>query len=383
MRIYKSLKNDTLVARIFACLIVSLTAVATPVLAHDTFLLPAKNIWRVGHSVDIGLASTLSFPDLTWGVTQDRISSTFIRVGGEAVTTFTLTDGKAFLNVGFQAERSGFGVVALSTKPRFGDIAPEKAEGYFDEIGAAPSVRQAFAALAGEPPLHRSYSKHSKTFICVEDCAAGSATGSTPVAQSSTFIRVGGEAVTTFTLTDGKAFLNVGFQAERSGFGVVALSTKPRFGDIAPEKAEGYFDEIGAAPSVRQAFAALAGEPPLHRSYSKHSKTFICVEDCAAGSATGSTPVGQALEFIAVDGGANVFQLLSGGKPLAHHKVKVTTSAKEVHEITTTMRGELTMSGKISGVIMLRAVVITLPDQADGIYHSDYATLVVDITRAP
>ena len=102
-----------------------------------------------------------------------------------------------------------------------------------------------------------------------------------------------------------------------------------------------------------------------------------------------SDPVGQDLEFIAgggfiaSGGGANVFQLLRGGKPLAHHKVKVTTSAKEGHEITTTGSGELTISGKISGVIMLRAVVITLPDQAEGVYHSDYATLVVDITRAP
>jgi len=273
MRIYKSSKNYNLAAGIIACLIFSLTAVTAPVLAHNTFLLPAKNTWSVGNPVDIRMASALSFPDLTWGIKQDRISSTFIRVGGETINTFSLTEGKAFLNLGFQADRSGFGVVAMSTKSRFGDIAPEKAEGYFDEIGAAHSVRQAFAALPGEPPLHRSYAKHTKTFICVDDCEAG--------------------------------------------------------------------------------------------------------------NTAKSAPVGQALEFIAVGRGTNVFQLLRSGTPLGHHKVKVSTSDKGVHEFTTTESGKLTISGRISGVIMLGAVVITLPDQPDGIYHSDYASLVLEIPKAP
>jgi len=273
MYIYQSLKNYNRIAGILICLIFSLTAVTAPSLAHDTFLLPAKHNWGMGDSVDIKLSSALSFPDITYGPKQDRISSTFVRVGGESVNTFSLTESKAFLTLGFKAEHSGFGVVAMSSKPRFGDIAPEKAEEYFDEIGA----------------------------------------------------------------------------------------TQP----------------------VRQAFAALSGEPPLHRSYAKHTKTFICVENCVAGNSARSTPTGQALEFVAVDGGTNTFQLLRGGKPLAHHKVKVSTSAKDVYEITTTKSGELTVDGKVSGVIMLLAVVITLPDQADGVYHSDYASLVLESAQTP
>ena len=273
MYISKNLKNHTHIAGILLCLIFSLTAVTVPSLAHDTFLLPAKHKWSVGNNVDIKLSSALSFPDLTSGPKRNRIASTFIRVGGEPVNTFSLTESKAFLTAGFKAERAGFGVVAMSSKPRFGDIEPEKAEEYFDEIGAS------------EP--------------------------------------------------------------------------------------------------VRQAFAALPGEPPLHRSYAKHTKTFVCVENCVAGNSASSAPVGQALEFVAVDGGANTFQLLRGGKPLAHHKVKISTSAKDVYEVKTTENGELTVDGKVSGVIMLLAVVITLPDQPDGVYHSDYASLVLEITQAP
>ena len=273
MYIYKRFKNHNRITGVLVGLIVSLTTVAAPSLAHETFLLPAKDSWSVGDSVDVKLSSSLSFPELAYGPKKDRIASTFIRVGGEAVNTYSLTESDAFLTLGFKAEHAGFGVVAMSSKPRFGDIEPEKAEVYFDEIGA----------------------------------------------------------------------------------------TKP----------------------VRQAFAALPGEPPLHRSYAKHTKSFICVENCEAGNSARSTPVGQALEFVAVEGSANRFQLLRSGKPLANHKVKISTAAKEVHEVTTTASGELTLDGKASGVIMLLAVVITLPDQPDGVYHSDYASLVLEIAPAP
>ena len=273
MRVYRMLKNYSRISSVLVCFIFSLTAVTAPSLAHNTFLLPVKHKWSIGQSVDVKLSSALSFPDLTWGPKKDRISSTFIRIGNQPV----------------------------------------------DE----------------------------------------------------------------FSLTEGKAFLTLDFKAERSGFGVVAMSTKPRFGDIAPEKAMEYFGEIGAEQSVRRAFLALPGKPPLHRSYAKHSKTFICVEDCEVGNTMKSSPVGQALEFVSVGDSANVFQLLRGGKPLAEHKVKVSTSSKDVQEITTTKTGELTLGGEHSGVIMLLAVVITLPDQADGVYHSDYASLVLEIAQAP
>ncbi len=269
MRIYKSLKNHNRIGGSLICLIFSLIAVTVPTLAHNTFLLPVKHKWNVGSSVDIKLSSALSFPDLASGPKQDRISLTFIRVGGQRLKAFSLTESKAFLTLGFKAERPGFGVVAMSSKPRFGDIAREKANEYFDEIGATQSVRQAFEAFPGEPPLHRSYAKHTKTFICIEDCVAG--------------------------------------------------------------------------------------------------------------NSAGLTPVGQALEFVAVDGGANSFQLLRGGIPLADHKVQISTSAKEVHEVMTNKNGEFTIGKTLSGVTMLLAVVITLPSQPDGVYHSDYASLVLDI----
>ncbi len=269
MRIFNRLKKITLSAGTVIGVLFSLAAVTTPSLAHNTFLMPAKQHWSVGDNIDVRLTSALSFPDLTWGPKKDRISSTVIRLAGKPVQSFSLTEGKTYLTTAFKADTPGFGMVSMSTKPRFGDIEPEKAEGYFDEIGAARSVRQAFFALPGTPPLHRSYSKHSKAFFCVEDCTLG------------------------------------------------------------------------------------------HKAR--------------------STPTGQALEFVAVDGSSHTFQLLRGGKALAGQKVKITNSLKAVSEVTTNDKGELTVSGDLSGVIMLMAVVITLPDQPDGVYHSDYASLVLGL----
>lgn len=271
MSTYKNLKNCNRIAGGLVCLIFSLTAVTAPALAHNTFLLPVKHMWSEGSNVEVKLSSALSFPDLGSGPKQDRISLTSIRVGGQPVETFSLTESKAFLTLNFEAERSGTGVVAMSSKPRFGDIEPDNAEEYFDEIGATQEVRQAFAALPGEQPLHRSYAKHTKTFVCIEDCVAGS--------------------------------------------------------------------------SAR------------------------------------STPVGQALEFVAVGGDTNAFQLLRGGAPLADHRVHISTSMKDVQEVMTNKNGVFTIEETPSGVTMLLAVVITLPSQPDGVYHSDYASLVLDVKQ--
>lgn len=272
MRIYEKIRSYSHIGRSTIYSMLSLCVITMPNMAHDTFLLPSQNNWSVGNSVDVRLTSALHFPDLASGPSKDRISSTVIRIGGEDVDTFSLRETKTFLSLGFTAEQTGFGVIAISTKPRFGDISPENAEVYFDEIGA-------------EPP-------------------------------------------------------------------------------------------------VRQAFDALPGTPPLRRSYSKHAKSFICVEDCKAGSSARSTPVNQALEFVEIDDKPNSFLLLRDGQPLANHKVKLSTTAKETHEFQTSQAGELTVSGKVSGVVILQAVVITLPAQPDGVYHSDYATLVLEIKAA-
>ena len=257
------------VKRVITWLLVTLHMFVLPTaLAHETFLLPTQSVWELESNVEVRMASGLSFPDLTWGVSQERISSSTILLNGKNV--------------------------------------------------ASPSFK------------------------------------------------------------DGKGFLTISFNANEGGVGVVALSSKKRSGDIEHKNTEGYLEEIGASESIKQAFRALPGKPSLHRSYVKHTKSIFCVESCEDSRQLKSKPVGQKLEFVTVNDGSNRFQLLLDGKPLTSHVVKVRDSAKELYQYTTDSRGMFSIGEQVSGTVMLAAVAITLPEKADGLYHSDYATLVLN-----
>ncbi len=256
---------------LFASAILLTTIVVTPSLAHKTFLWPSKFLWNTGDVVDVALTSALAFPDLQFGPARDRISFTSVVLDNKAVDALAYEEGETFLNVTFTADRPGLAVIAMSSKPRFGEIKPEDASAYLDEIGADESVRAAFNALPGTPPLNRSYSKHSKTFICIETCSTGNE-------------------------------------------------------------------------------ARLA-------------------------------PVEQALQFVAVESDKNAFMLLRDGKPVAGHAVSVNTSDQEQRELSTNKDGVVAIDPSMAGVVMLMSIWITVPDQPDGVYHSDYATLTIDLSH--
>lgn len=188
------------------------------------------------------------------------------------------------------------------------------------------------------------------------------------------------EVIEDVSFEESETALTMRFAAERSGAAVVAISSKPRVGEIPPEDVELYLDEIEADETVVSAFEALLGSPPLQRSYAKHAKTFLCIETCDDAGNHGS-PVGQKLEFIAKTD--RVFQLLLDGEPLVGKKVTIVPVDGETSTVTSGENGLVNIGGLMSGVVMLSAVWITLPDQPDGVYHSDYATLTVDLRLLP
>ncbi|MBM7074690.1 DUF4198 domain-containing protein [Shewanella sp. 202IG2-18] len=265
MNIIKNIKVERVITRLLITLHMFVLPTA---MAHETFLLPTQSVWEMNSDVEVRMASGLSFPDLTWGVNQERISSSTVQLNGKNV--------------------------------------------------ADPSFK------------------------------------------------------------DGNGFLTVNFNASEAGVGVVAISTKTRSGDIEHKNTEGYLEEIGASESIKQAFMALPGKPPLQRSYVKHTKSFICVKSCKGSRDLSSKPIGQKLEFITANDDAGRFQLLLDGKPLPHHEVKVRDSEKELYQYRTDSRGMFSIREQVSGTVMLAAVAITLPEKPDGLYHSDYASLVLN-----
>lgn len=257
---------------LFASTILAATIFAVPALAHKTFLWPAKFMWQSGDTVEIALTSALTFPKLEFGPAKDRIAFSSIVMAQHKVDAFTLEENKTNLNMTFLADRVGFGVISMSSKTRSGEIKPEDTDGYLDEIGANETVREAFNNLPGTPVLHRSYNKHTKTFICVETCGEG-----------------------------------------------------------ADKKYE---------------------------------------------------PVGQKLEFIAAKSGSRDFMLLLDGEPLTGQDVVVYGVDNKSRKYVTDKDGVVKVLRHHDGIAMLTAVWITMPTSPEGVYHSDYAALTLKLSNS-
>ena len=153
------------------------------------------------------------------------------------------------------------------------------------------------------------------------------------------------------------------------------MSTHPRAGEISPENTAAYLDEIEASPAVRQAFEDLPGSPALNRSYSKHTKTFLCIDTCDVGEEAGEAPLGQALEFVSVRGEDRAFALFRDGQSVANQRVTIYSSDGEHTAETTDQDGVVHVNSDFTGVVLLSAIWVTAPDHPSGNYHSDQATL--------
>jgi len=251
---------------------VALSVLAAPAsLAHKTFLASQQHVWDAGATVDVVLTSALEFPNIEFGPTRDRIA--FISV----ITGNTAVEGVEF--------------------------------------------------------------------------------------------------------EESETALTMSFGAARPGFSVVAVSTHLRAGQIGPDDTSAYLDEIGASAVVRGAFDDLPGSPPLDRSYTKHTKIFLCIETCETGLEAGLAPTGQALEFVATASGGRTFQLLHEGAPVAGHRVEILLGSGGHHELVTSENGEIALDESMEGVALLSAIWITVPARPDGVYHSDQATLTIDLAQ--
>lgn len=189
---------------------------------------------------------------------------------------------------------------------------------------------------------------------------------------------VASDEVESLTYAQTETSLEISFDTETEGFGVLAVTTLPRSGEIPAEDVELYFDELDASQAVRDRFDALPGEPALMRSYSKLSKTVFCVAECSGGGAVFS-PLGHALEFVPVQGESRSFALFRDGQALAGHRVFIDTVDGRTHRTRTNDMGRFEVTEAATGTVLMSAVWIDVPTSADGNYHSDQASLTINL----
>jgi hypothetical protein len=190
---------------------------------------------------------------------------------------------------------------------------------------------------------------------------------------------VGGETIAELTFAQSETSMDVSFRPQSTGMGMLAVTTHARSGEIPPEGVELYFEEIELDAEARSAFQALPGAPALMRSYTKLTKTVFCVDTCEGGEAALVTPLGQALEFVRLVGEPRGFALFRSGEPLAGHRVRVQTADGRHQDAVTDDAGAFFVDETLPGAILLSAIWVELPDHPAGIYHSDQATMTVNL----
>lgn len=190
------MKTDTHTLRLKSAVAGGLAALiaSSAAFGHKTFLASGEAIWPAGQTVEIAMTSALEYPDIQFGLGQDRIAFASAIVGNVAVEEFAYAETETSLAIRFTPPATGLGVLAVSTHPRSGEIPPESIDVYFEEIDADADVQAAFHALPGSPALMRSYSKLTKTIFCVETCEGGEDAVFTPLGQALEFVPVQDEA---------------------------------------------------------------------------------------------------------------------------------------------------------------------------------------------
>lgn len=146
--------------------------------------------------------------------------------------------------------------------------------------------------------------------------------------------------------------------------------------EIAPAKVAQYFDEIRAAPALRQAWARMRERGlPWRERYTKHARI-------ALGSG-GAAAVGLHVDVLlerAGDGGALAFTVLKAGRPLAGLPVELRSASPPVgfwHQ--TDARGRVSVPSLPAGRWLLRGTELRLVQQPADTWESDFLSFAFEV----
>ncbi|MGE0332688.1 MAG: DUF4198 domain-containing protein [Ramlibacter sp.] len=178
----------------------------------------------------------------------------------------------------------------------------------------------------------------------------------------------------------GKAALRLSLPNPGPAAATCWVLLKPRTLDMSPGKVAEYLDEIDAPPSVRQAWQS--GARRWHETYTKNAKAMV---PGAARDAAGQVPVGLKLEFVLQTAAAGsppelAALVLRDGKPLAGLSVALSgESGGAPRRVRSDAAGLVRFPAPAAGRWMLSATDLRPVNAADGVWDSQFSTLVFDV----
>lgn len=236
-----------------------LAAAATPVTAHDTWLLPDSFRPR-GSEVSVRMTSGMEFPKPESAPKPDRIARSGVRVAGKEASLRVGEPAGGALELVAPLNHEGVAVVWAQSHPRAIDLKAADVRHYLEEVGALETLGRTWEA-AGSPPVGESYVKLAKAYLrrgTAPDESwrepLGLALELVPEADP-TFLRVG-DRLPVVLLWQGKPLADLSVSAVRPGAGKAVAARSGRDGRVTIE-----LDEAGPWLLKATRVVALPGKP--------------------------------------------------------------------------------------------------------------------------
>lgn len=153
---------------------------ASIALAHNSWLVSAKDRASSGESVRVAFVTGEHFPVSENATAPERVASWFVRgVHDRRDLTGYSVEGQE-LALTTQFDQPGVYVIAAALRPRFIELAPDKFEDYLREERAETCIQRR-AEGKRDQPGREFYAKFSKCFVEMGDAPDSDATFSAPV----------------------------------------------------------------------------------------------------------------------------------------------------------------------------------------------------------
>ena len=141
--------------------------VAARAAAHDTWLMAATNVGRVGTPFRLDLTSGEAFPNDDFAIEPGRVLHAVVRERGviRALPAPSMTPRT--LQYSWTPTAAGVATIGIELKPKTLVLAPKLIDEYLGEIDADSGVRATWKALGDKQQWTESYTKHAMTFVRV------------------------------------------------------------------------------------------------------------------------------------------------------------------------------------------------------------------------
>jgi uncharacterized GH25 family protein len=146
----------------------TLTALAGPALAHDTWLLPSRFEAAPSGAISAEATSAMAFPKPETAVKPERVAAKGIRLAGATGDLEIAAVTDTVLQVRARADQPGIATLWIQTRPRTLDLKESEVVHYLEEIGASDTVGAQWRK-SGRRPWRETYVKFMKTFVRVGD----------------------------------------------------------------------------------------------------------------------------------------------------------------------------------------------------------------------